>query len=1434
MALDNKNLISDLAGLLGGHTASEEEIAGNGTFVDLMYKPMESVFGAVALKMVETGWSIFPQEMDGNRRPGRVDNEMIKWSDKYDLANRKPPKKDLARWIDQCSGLNVAVVLGPASGNAIVFDVDVVEEDLSARIQELAVKHFGQTPLRRVGRWPKIALVYRQSPEDPVSGRSPKFATTDHPQNPDRLDQGLEIISSGQAMTFYGKHHKTGRYFHWLQDTPDSVGPDACPVVSSKQVGDFLDEVDALRQFNKAQSLEAFAVTWEWDDSQEIHVPQIRPSGAAVAWTENESGIVVDGREAYLRDLVFRVVTANPGIAVSTGGLSEPGVAKLTEIVVQRFAATADMSGKWQGKSLMREARDRVRRVALRVLSGKVRPNIPKTDDKGQHVKVAAMKTYLPPQPRDPEGDSLDFLPPFVDPTRASFDPAAANQRRPLRVELVPASDEEIERRRAKRAISEDRTEIADAVSSGLLESFRKFWDEVYDTRAGATRVHILKAPTGAGKTSRGMRFISEDPRTKQDYVIRGETGELVSEGRNPILVLMPTYTNIEELKEKADIYNLDPTLSDEELRKAAFDAGLMHEDDLPQKIDEIRRDAKMAGVETMLYQGKLRAGCLMKDKVELAMTAGIGTSTLCHTPEEKDKDGKVRKPEKFCPFYHQHHKDKNGEWCGCPAIKQKDDIQKSHVVFLPHAFLALSIPEELKQVRAVVADERIHHLFLHTGTFEKNVFLSPRKPPKLTKKEKEAGLDANEFHSERMAAVRLASRALDNGTDPADFMLDENDRHKLGHDRETGEPVVLRWVRAAIRTCGASMERDAKIDPDISIEELQEICAQPTGKSVREEWRFWKIVEERLKTKFDERVYASLCKAAGLEPPPSKAKGKRDYRIQIVEDLDDKGVPEQLIRISWRTEPNWVDRPLLLLDASAAPDMISKIWKGKEVVVHDIPAALNVRIVSVVDRTYSNASVIAKPSATAKEKLDSGRLLAQVRKAISTVSALYGWSRVVAGGSIIARRAVNTMWEGPHNVDWCHFGAMRGLDFAKWHAAAISVGRMELPIRTIDGLVAALTYDDDAPEEPYDAKGTGLNDLGRPLMVPTGEQTVRMRSGHDLVMPVPVYPGKWGRMIQKQYREEELLQFLGRLRPVYREGKAPIWFSLSSVIPEEVIVDDLITIDDLLRRGRPETSTYEAVRRCHGILDVELAFETCPELFSSPQAVARQMKRDGFDEAKGRIERRAGWGMAAFRWVDAENDEEGHSFVRGDVVNPEEALRNAFRDVLGKTLRSVTRITDTLPPTMARGRKADKIEDELGTLDARRSNETEHAADVAEKLLGSTSPEAIEHLRRLEGEQKEVHLPISVPSGVKKADSDRAGDEYRVNFAEAEAKSAIEKLWRSLGYGDTKISSMMADIGMQSERPPVDELADYSSAGAHLQDAAYEWEEGDASSIPY
>ena len=159
-----------------------------------------------------------------------------------------------------------------------------------------------------------------------------------------------------------------------------------------------------------------------------------------------------------------------------------------------------------------------------------------------------------------------------------------------------------------------------------------------------------------------------------------------------------------------------------------------------------------------------------------------------------------------------------------------------------------------------------------------------------------------------------------------------------------------------------------------------------------------------------------------------------------------------------------------------------------------------------------------------------------------------------------------------PGNLDEVHYGAQRGLDFAKNHLAAISIGRSEMEIWLVDGLAAALSWDTDDPEEPYDKRGDGLDDRGKLLLRRGVTRMVARRDGSDVGLPVPMVPGFYGRKIDQQWRDEELAQFRGRLRPVYRDEPAT-WICVSSVFPEGVVADAILTLDEAIATWSPVMS---------------------------------------------------------------------------------------------------------------------------------------------------------------------------------------------------------------------------------------------------------------------
>src|SRR3546814_19557160 len=75
---------------------------------------------------------------------------------------QRPSRETVALWSRHCATLNVAMVLGPGSGDTFALDIDVLDEALALRALELADDILGYTPFRRVGRAPKLALLFRK------------------------------------------------------------------------------------------------------------------------------------------------------------------------------------------------------------------------------------------------------------------------------------------------------------------------------------------------------------------------------------------------------------------------------------------------------------------------------------------------------------------------------------------------------------------------------------------------------------------------------------------------------------------------------------------------------------------------------------------------------------------------------------------------------------------------------------------------------------------------------------------------------------------------------------------------------------------------------------------------------------------------------------------------------------------------------------------------------------------------------------------------------------------------------------------------------------------------------------------------------------------------------------------------------------------------
>lgn len=1057
-----------------------------------------ALFGMAGPACAARGWTVYPQEgFGGTRRPGTWRGRAIQLrsGELGDLASVPLPREVVLEWARENPRHNVACLLGRGSGGVLALDFDVNTPARAAALRELAFQILGPTPFIRIGNAPRFALIYASDVwdgPDRVASTGRRFDVNAGAEP----GEALEVLGEGKSITLLGRHHKTGRLFQWIDASPLNVGPDVALRVDGRMLAFFLDEVH--RRFPFSLETAATVVGWSWDETTRGRVPRLRLAGGTAPWRNDpDTGLVVDGREAFLTHLCFRAVINNPELIEAAVKGSAQALGGLHAMVDDVFRASVLLDAKWPVHRVSAEIRDKLRRLVRKVSAGELFPHVPNEQERGSRERTRLQPWDVPPE--------LRFLKP-------------RDRRHPtgVRGALVEPPDPI---RAKERTIEEDRDAVALRISSSIDAEIQAFLDRVYDgnargqqTEEGAS-VHVLKAPTGAGKTSRLLAALLSDPRTASPPARSDDRPW------GPFIVLLPTFANIQELVDRL----VQEHAHGVGAGHASLTTRLDSEEFLP--IELPRPDG--AAVSIFVYRGKIKAGCRLHEKVALLMQAGKSSSALCRT--EQTLDGGERH-EVFCPHYD-----------GCPAILQRERAAQAHVVFMPHAFLRLAVPEQLRNPRGLIIDERVHHLLLHTARLSLDTLGIPRPPPRLTKKERESGVTPEDFIADREALAGCVLGAIDADQCPAEALL-----VAYGDD-------AMPMVRRAARVCSSGLQRDDRIHPGISFPDLAEICAEPKGFEIREEWRFWRLVEERI-----EGLKAGL------------ARGDRDVRLQRLSVRESNGFERHWLRLSWRGTPNWRDIPTLLLDASATPEVVRKVFPTTDLRVADLVAEpgplLNIRTVACVDRTFSPSSLLPKPDAEPRARAKAERDLLTIRRILQAVSLVHGYGRVLVGGPKAVLEALRQGWNPPVNLDWAHFGAMRGLDAFKAHAAAVSIGRMEPPLWEVDAAAAALTFDDAEPELPFDRAGTGCdpNEPFMPLHYPMASRRIPLRDGSTLAVGVPEHPGVWGRLVQAQIREEEQRQFFGRLRPVYRQGPPPIWYCLSSVVPEGVIVDDACSSRDL------------------------------------------------------------------------------------------------------------------------------------------------------------------------------------------------------------------------------------------------------------------------------
>ncbi len=818
------------------------------------------------------------------------------------------------------------------------------------------------------------------------------------------------------------------------------------------------------------------------------------------------------------------------------------------------------------------------------------------------------------------------------------------------------------------RALVQDRAAISDRVSREIHDVLHKWMSGLYELVGGrdpklAARimdtVRLLKAPTGSGKTVSMFRVLAEIKKA------RGALGKC-------LLMTAPTHENLREMKAKA-------------VAMAA----------------EVGVD-----LNVVILKGASEGGCLLKGVREFLAEKDVGASGLCF------KKGEGGKPDRYCEHYHD----------GCPVIANRLEAAKADLVLAPDAFVAVKMPRLVREnLAGVCMDERWWDKCVSSTTFPLSVLETERGLPTVTGPEKRLGVTAVELTQDRDMACRVVLGAIKAG-ESWEEALYAYDVVASNGARITGVELCVAANKVSTRTA----DKHRFVEPNMTLEGAKAVAGHAVAAFAFQEARFWKIAEERVRALRTDRLHQGLARTASVAClKRAEARGTHDHRVQVLDP--DRAWPNvnlssfrhsrdlgPQLRISWRTPPNFASMPALLLDASADTRILGKLFAGRQVKETRIEAPLHMRTILMLGSTMPDRALLPTEGQTKRETLYAARNMVQVRRVLTKVAGLNGHGRVAFCANKGVKDSMADAWAEFPNVDLMHFCATRGLDFAKYHDVAMSVGRMELPARAIDGLVAALTYDDDEPEAPIDLHGTGqvLNDKGQwvDVRAPEVDRTYGFRDGRDVVVKVPEWSGDWARRIQRQYREEELLQFAGRLRPVYREtdGEPPVYVCLSKVCHPDLVIDEAVSFDDIAA----DSDVWEAIRRTNcleprmmGAADLDQ-----PAIISFANALKGKPLADD-PRAKGLI-----------RYEFFEEGSETPRHVLVPATDPDPS-RTVFERLYSRTridrTRGLREVDRGAPKSRAEPRPTDvKFEQRVGTWQDRRDAEERQRIAEVTRLL--------------------------------------------------------------------------------------------------------------------
>ena len=219
-----------------------------------MHQPAPSLFNQYADALVKNGYRPLPGYQD-TKRPS-----IKNWNRYNERQWNHAELMEVMQGQGQKEGKMVCLAI---QKELVAIDLDIEDQDLMDFVDHIAVHHFGKTPLIRIGRHPRMVLMYRNAGDI----RSRKY----HP---------IEVFAGSGQIVAFGYHIGAKRNYEWLVRSPLDLPADdpSIPMISQQQLDAFLDDCRTRIPFKTAPAteyMESFFVGDEFIKDREQALKQI-------------------------------------------------------------------------------------------------------------------------------------------------------------------------------------------------------------------------------------------------------------------------------------------------------------------------------------------------------------------------------------------------------------------------------------------------------------------------------------------------------------------------------------------------------------------------------------------------------------------------------------------------------------------------------------------------------------------------------------------------------------------------------------------------------------------------------------------------------------------------------------------------------------------------------------------------------------------------------------------------------------------------------------------------------------------------------------------------------------------------------------------------------------------------------------------------------